>query len=156
MKASEAGRCVRVALAAGILLVATIGSANAQIERFDAAMARTSGLVAIPLVRAKQPRGIRMLVKAAQRGDRLAQYNLGVAYARGHVTGEPAPQQALAWYQRAAARRYAAAAYNIGALYTTAALGRADLERAAAWMRQAADWHHADARRWLADHARLR
>ena len=85
----------------GLLMAGAWSTTNAQFEDLDAALARNSGLVGVQLVLAEQPRGLRMLVNAAERGDRLAQYNLGVAYSQGRVTGRPAPKAALGWYRRA-------------------------------------------------------
>jgi TPR repeat protein len=135
---------------AGLLMAGAWSTTNAQFEDLDAALARNSGLVGVQLVLAEQPRGLRMLVNAAERGDRLAQYNLGVAYAQGRVTGRPAPEAALGWYRRAAAQGHASAAYNAGVLFTNGTIGAVDLERATQWMRWAADMRHAAASRWLA------
>lgn len=146
----RAARRWSVLTLAGLLMTATWSTANAQYDEFDAALARNSGVVGVQLVLAEQPRGLRMLVNAAERGDRLAQYNLGVAYSQGRVTGRPAPETALRWYRRAAEQGYASAAYNAGALFANGAIGAVDLERAAQWMRWAAGMRHAAASRWLA------
>ena len=134
----------------GLLMAGAWSTTNAQFEDLDAALARNSGLVGVQLVLAEQPRGLRMLVNAAERGDRLAQYNLGVAYSQGRVTGRPAPKAALGWYRRAAAQGHASAAYNAGVLFSNGAIGAVDLERATQGMRWAAEMRHAAASRWLA------
>lgn len=128
--------------------------ASAQHDGLDAALARNSGLLGVQLVLAEQPRGLRMLTNAAERGDRLAQYNLGVAYAQGRVTGGPAPEEALRWYRRAADQGYAAAAYNAGALFANGEMGDVDMQRAAFWMQRAVEMRHARAARWLARYRR--
>lgn len=146
----RAARRWSVFVLAGLLMTATWSTASAQYDEFDAALARNSGVVGVQLVLAEQPRGLRMLANAAERGDRLAQYNLGVAYSQGRVTGRPAPEAALGWYRRAAAQGHASAAYNAGVLFANGAIGAVDLERATQWMRWAADMRHAAASRWLA------
>lgn len=124
--------------------------ASAQHEALDAALARNSGLLGVQLMLAGQPRGPRMLTNAAERGDRLAQYNLGVAYAQGYISGRPAPEPALRWYRRAAEQGYASAAYNAGVLFANGEMGAVDMQRAAFWMRRAVELGHARAARWLA------
>lgn len=140
----------RAAALVALLLSSGVGTAHAQDEALDRALARNGGLVGVQLVMAEVPRGLSMLANAASRGDALAQYNLGVAYAQGRVSGRPAPEAALRWYRRAAEQGYAAAAYNIGALFANGELGRVDIARATRWMRRAAGMRHAAAIRWLA------
>lgn len=135
---------------AGVLMVAAWSPAGAQYDTLEASLARNSGIVGVQLVLAEQPRGLRMLANAAERGDRLAQFNLGVVYSQGRVAGRPAPDLALRWYRRAAEQGYPSAAYNAGALFANGALGRVDLARAAQWMRWAAAMRHAGASQWLA------
>ena len=114
------------------------------------AFARQSGILGVHLLLRSDQRGIRMLGTAAHNGDALAQYNLGVAFSRGVVTGRPEPVVALAWYAEAAEGGHASAAYNAGVLHANGDLGAPDRVAARSWMRRAAGMGHSGARRWLA------
>lgn len=121
----------------------------AQLEDLRAWMAHESGIVGVRLVQQGEHRGQRMLETAALAGDVTAQYNLGLAYAKGYIGGRSQPVEALRWYRRAADAGHAAAAYNAGALYANGAFGEEDLSRASPWMHLAAQRQHAGAVRWL-------
>jgi TPR repeat protein len=54
--------------------------------------------------------------QAAAQGDAVAQYNLGIMYAKGE--GVPRDDvEAVKWYQQVAARGYAGAQYSLGVMY---------------------------------------
>jgi len=78
------------------------------------------------------------LMKAAQRGEAKAQFQIGGLYMTGHgVTSDPAV--AAAWYKAAAQQGLAIAASNLGVLYAEGlGVPQSDAE-AANWFRKAAD-----------------
>jgi TPR repeat protein len=76
--------------------------------------------------------------KAAEQGDAVAQYNLGVLYHEGH--GVPQDDtQALAWWRKAAEQGDAAAQHNLGRLYYDGHGVLQDYTQAALWWRKAAE-----------------
>jgi len=76
--------------------------------------------------------------KAAEQGDAVAQYNLGVLYHEGH--GVPQDDaQALAWWRKAAEQGDVAAQYNLGRLYYDGHGVLQDYTEAALWWRKAAE-----------------
>lgn len=137
----------------GALVMVAAAAASTQVHAEQrgmyAAMAYNTGMLGVRLLLDDDRRGARLLDRAAVNGDAAAQFNLGVAYAQGRMTGQPDPQSALLWYKRAAEAGYARAAYNAGAIFANGDLGTVDMDRAAFWMRTAADLEHDGARRWL-------
>jgi uncharacterized protein len=74
----------------------------------------------------------------AERGDALAQYNLGVLYRKGR--GVPQDNvQARKWYAKAAAQGLAKAQFNLGTLYFNGEGVPKDYQQALRWFRLAAD-----------------
>ena len=74
----------------------------------------------------------------AEKGDALAQYNLGVLYRKGR--GVPQDDvQARGWYEKAAAQGQAKAQFNLGTLYFNGEGVRKDYQQALRWFRLAAD-----------------
>lgn len=74
----------------------------------------------------------------AEKGDALAQYNLGVLYRKGR--GVPQDDvQARKWYDKAAAQGQAKAQYNLGTLYYNGEGVPKDYKQALRWFRLAAD-----------------
>ena len=74
----------------------------------------------------------------AERGDALAQYNLGMLYRKGR--GVPQDDvQARKWYAKAAAQGLAKAQFNLGTLYFNGEGGPKDYQQALRWFRLAAD-----------------
>ena len=55
----------------------------------------------------------RAFLKAAERGDAYAQYNLGVCLKNGEGVARDAAQ-AVVWYRKAAEQGYAYAQFNLG------------------------------------------
>ncbi|MGB0211238.1 hypothetical protein [Algiphilus sp.] len=129
-------RAASAGVGALVMVAAAAASTPAHAEQRSmyAAMAYNSGML-----------GVRLLLDDDRRGARL----LDRAYAQGRMTGQPDPQSALLWYRRAAEAGYARAAYNAGAIFANGDLGTVDMDRAAVWMRTAADLEHEGARRWL-------
>jgi TPR repeat protein len=74
----------------------------------------------------------------AEKGDALAQYNLGVLYRKGR--GVPQDDvQARKWYDKAAVQGQAKAQYNLGTLYYNGEGVPKDYKQALRWFRLAAD-----------------
>jgi uncharacterized protein len=74
----------------------------------------------------------------AEKGDALAQYNLGVLYRKGRgVTQDDV--QARKWYDKAAVQGHAKAQYNLGTLYFNGEGVPKDYKQALRWFRLAAD-----------------
>jgi TPR repeat protein len=73
-----------------------------------------------------------MYKEAAEGGNMLASYNLGVAYRDGLGT-EPDAEQALQWFEKAAAAGDDTAAFNIAVIYDEGKLVPADDQTAIAW-----------------------
>lgn len=77
-------------------------------------------------------------LKAAERGDALAQSELGLLYA----TGRGVPQdygQAVAWFRKAGDQGNATAQFNLGTAYRSGQGVPQDYTQAAEWYRKAAD-----------------
>lgn len=116
----------------------------------DAYLARVTGIQGVEAIQRGDAAGVSDVQRAAVRGDRLAAYNLGVAYSSGRVTGAPDPEKAAYWYRRAARKGSARAAYNLGALYANGRLrGHDSAVMAARWMRVASRRGHNMASVWL-------
>jgi TPR repeat protein len=74
----------------------------------------------------------------AEKGDALAQYNLGVLYRKGRgVTQDDV--QARKWYDKAAVQGHAKAQYNLGTLYFNGEGVPKDYKQALRWFHLAAD-----------------
>lgn len=86
----------------------------------------------------------KLYTEAANGGNRLAAYNLGVAYRDGLGT-QPDVNQALTWFQKAASEGDDTAAFNIGAIYDEGQLLPQDDQTAIAWYDVAAQRGNTDA-----------
>lgn len=87
---------------------------------------------------------------AADQGDAVAQYNLGLMYYNGQ--GVPRDDQlAAAWFRKAADQGHAVAQYNLGLMYAIGQGVPQDYKQAAAWYRKAADQGDAAAQSSLGD-----
>lgn len=82
--------------------------------------------------------------QAANSGNTLAAYNLGVSYRDGLGT-QPDGQKALDWFGKAAAAGDDTAAFNIGSIYDEGHLVPADDQTAIAWYDLAAQRGNVDA-----------
>jgi len=82
--------------------------------------------------------------EAAQSGNVLAAYNLGVAYRDGLGT-QPDVQKALQWFEKAAGEGDDTAAFNIGVIYDEGQLLPQDDQTAIAWYDLAAQRGNTDA-----------
>jgi TPR repeat protein len=85
----------------------------------------------------------------AERGDGIAQNELGLSYATGRdvVRDE---REAVAWFERAAAQGVVSAQFNLGVMYHLGGGVAADARQAAAWYRLAAERGHPIAQHNLA------
>ena len=91
-----------------------------------------------------QQEEFRLYSEAAQGGNRLAAYNLGVAYRDGLGT-QADVNKALEWFEKAAAQGDDTAAFNIAAIYDEGTLVPADDQTAIAWYDLAAQRGNTDA-----------
>ena len=81
---------------------------------------------------------VKCFQQAAEQGDPIAQYKLGVCYDNGEgVTKDP--QEAVKWYRKAAEQGYARAQYNLGVCYDNGQGVTKDLQEAVKWYRKAAE-----------------
>jgi hypothetical protein len=86
---------------------------------------------------------------AAQKGNRLAQFNYAMMLLRGE--GTPAkPQEALIWLRRAADNQMTHAQFTFGDLYERGELVPKSLEEANRWYERAAQGGHVQAQMALA------
>ena len=92
----------------------------------------------------------RIWTPLAERGDALAQYNLGLLYHHG-LGVERGLFQAAKWYVRAAENGDADAQNAIGDLYVAGLWGKKDYAKAATWYELAAEQGHVEAQRKLGD-----
>lgn len=84
------------------------------------------------------------LKKAAERGDAVAQFELGVAYDEGN--GVPQDYKAaVSWYRKAAEQGNAKAQFNLGLMYCAGQGVLEDCKEGAAWLRKAANQGDANA-----------
>lgn len=81
---------------------------------------------------------------AAEAGDAVAAFNIGVLYAQGlGVDADPA--EAVRWYRRSAHAGYANAQFNLGAAYYSGEGIEANVPQAVSWWERAAEQDHAEA-----------
>jgi uncharacterized protein len=92
--------------------------------------------------------------RAAQQGERVAQYNLAVMLFKGDGT-EPDPDEALEWYRKAAEQGLPEAQIALGDLYASGRVVPADRNEARHWFDKAASQGHEGAQPRLAALARM-
>ena len=92
---------------------------------------------------------IEELQRAADRGDAIAQFNLGEMYRRGEEVAQDF-QKAVEWYQNAADQGYADAQNGLGSRYYHGQGVLKDYQKAVEWYQKAADQGHAMAQNNLA------
>lgn len=80
---------------------------------------------------------MRLWESLAESGYAAAQYNLGVAHARG-ITGKSDIDQAYRWWTAAAEQGNSDAQYNLGLLFATGNGVERDMHKAVYWWQQAA------------------
>ena len=117
------------------------------LSSFNTAFAGMTGIEGDNL-RIKAANGSSKILKkiqaAANSGDAVAEFELGVLY----DNGQGVPQdygQAEAWYRKAAEQGYADAQSNLGVMYDNGQGVPQDYVQAASWYRKAADQGNADA-----------
>lgn len=79
--------------------------------------------------------------RAAERGQVLAQLNLGYLYEKGQGTRKDL-KQAISWYRKAAEQGNAKAQYNLAVMYDNGRGVKKDYEQAAYWYLEAAIQDH--------------
>lgn len=81
---------------------------------------------------------------AAEAGDEVAAFNVGVLYAQG-LGVEADPRAAVRWYRRSALAGYANAQFNLGAAYYHGQGTDVNLSQAVSWWEKAARQDHPEA-----------
>jgi len=74
----------------------------------------------------------------AEQGDALAQFNMGVMFAKGQGVSQYY-QEAVRWYRKAAERGHASAQFNLGLMYYKGQGLAQEYQEAAKWFRLAAE-----------------
>ncbi|MCA3183078.1 MAG: sel1 repeat family protein, partial [Cupriavidus sp.] len=92
---------------------------------------------------------IKGFAEAAQKGNRLAQFNYAMMLLRGEGTTAK-PQEALVWLRRAADNQMTHAQFTFGDLYERGELVPKSLEEANRWYERAAQGGHVQAQVALA------
>jgi len=101
-----------------------------------------STALAMSCAQDKEPSDISEMRKAAEQGDAIAQFNLGLCYALG--LGVPKDDvKAVKWYRKAADQGEAVAQWNLGLGYALGLGVPKDEVEAVKWYRKAADQGHA-------------
>jgi TPR repeat protein len=92
--------------------------------------------------------------RAAEQGERIAQYNLAVMLVKGEGV-EADPEEALKWYLRAAEQGVPEAQIAVGDFYAGGRVVAVDHDEARRWFEKAAGQSHEAAQPRLAALARL-
>lgn len=71
--------------------------------------------------------------RLSEQGNAIAQYNLGVMYAKGHGVARD-PVQAVKWFRQAAHKGNSNAQYNLGVMYAQGEGVAQDFVRALMWL----------------------
>jgi TPR repeat protein len=95
-----------------------------------------------PAAEASPADDIETMRKAAEAGDAVAQYNLGLMYHDGEGVPEDYAE-AFKWFRKAAEQRYAKAQYSLGDMYYKGRGVPQDIAEAMKWYRKAAEQGHA-------------
>ena len=90
-----------------------------------------------PAVQMGKTKSVTDLKMAAEKGDAVAQFNLGVCYDEGQSVSQD-DTEAVKWYRKAADQGYAAAQYNLALCYDKGDGVTKDDAEAVKWYRKAA------------------
>ena len=94
---------------------------------------------------AKDPaRGLALLRQAAESGNILAEYSLGLIWREGRAGERPDPQQAKAWLAKAAGQGHAIAMYDLAILLRDTEGKGQELAGSFGWLKKAAALDDAD------------
>ena len=118
-------------------------SRDALEQRLSQAPPRDAGSQAY--ARGDYATALRLWGQAAQRGDPVAQYNIGLLHAFGLGVAKD-PETAAAWYRKSADQGYDKAQAVLGLLYATGVGVPRDTQEAVRWWKLAAAQGNADAR----------
>ena len=77
-----------------------------------------------------------LLRKAADKGNKKAQYRLGRCYDKGHGV-EKNKETAFQWYQKSAKQDYSKAQYQVGKAYLKGKVVAKDEKKAKSWLKKA-------------------
>lgn len=94
------------------------------------------------------------LTACANKGDAIAQYNLGIRYEQGRYFPQD-EKQAVEWYSKAAEQNNANAQYNLGLKYEQGKGILQDIQKALEWITKAAKQDHVVAQYKLGEMYRL-
>src|ERR1019366_9225669 len=78
-------------------------------------------------------------LKAAEKGDRFSQHQLGLDYDFGEEGAQKDPAKAAYWYHKAAEQGDDLAQYNLGTMYMKGRGVQTDYSEALIWLTKAAD-----------------
>ncbi len=95
-------------------------------------------------VRQDYSEAMKWYLKAAEKGDARAEYNLGIFYERG-LSNRQDYKKAVEWYLKAAEHHLADAQFNLGFLYEKGLGVTQNYREATEWYRKAAEQGDADA-----------
>ena len=123
-------RTLLVTLSVGVCLATLMGCGNKPEK--DAS----------PAAEASPADDIETMRKAAEAGDAVAQYKLGLMYHDGEGVPEDYAE-AFKWFRKAAEQRYAKAQYSLGEMYYKGRGVTQDTAEAFKWTRKAAEQGHA-------------
>ncbi len=115
-------------------------SASQPMAATSATAAKPKHLAADAVSHEKMPHA-----SAAAAGDAQAQYELGMQYLAGEVTGAKNPVQAIKWLEMAAKQGHADARYHLGVMYRAGQGALQNFETAFQWFELAAMQNHAEA-----------
>jgi len=130
-------RRIGVAVMAVVLVMAVAGAARAQ-----SADVFQQGLDAY--LDGDYDKAMALWRPAAQEGDPVAAFNVGVLHARG-LGVEADPAEAMKWYRQAALDGYANAQFNLGAAYYNGEGTDINISQAVSWWQKAAEQDHPEA-----------
>jgi len=91
------------------------------------------------LLKRNEPEALRLLHKAANQNFMAAQESLGIFAETGIGMPKPAPEEALAWYEKAVQQGSRDAATDIALMYSGGIGVAKDLAKAVGWFQQAAE-----------------
>lgn len=146
LKSVKSGRVrLRPAVVAGVALIVALGAAGVMllVSRLEPTEGGSTNPEPPSAIEVKQ------LQDRAEKGDAVAQNDLGELYLYGRGLG-PDSKAAAGWFEKSAQRGNAAAQFNLGMLFDAGQGVPADYARAVDWYRKAAAQSHSGAQYSLA------
>ncbi len=128
-------RIVSLLLRTGVLCVAVVSPVAGVTAAPHTSVNKTPESAGIHI---SQSESLRNWIHSARKGDREAQYNLGLIYEQGLGVRRDLGK-ALFWYKKAAQQKHATAAYNYASMLHHGKGTSPDLRQAAYWYERAAN-----------------